>query len=978
MSNMWNSQQPDRHQAIEQNAPPRSGSLLREYRQQQARQSPQSPPEYSPIGSPQPPAQSYNPYSPMPGTMPSQQNGSPYGRGGMWANSVQKVKELSGKVVAMHRAGYEPPPPPMERYHPPRTSQPLPQAKKPWRRSHTLRIKRQRRLYHPTVSTGRRFGTILLITLTCLVLVLISSGGAYAYAYYQSQLPRLQSLASQQIAQTTHIYDRNGVLLYDAYDQSIGGGRRTYVDYKYIPQVMLDAMTSAEDPTFWDNSGVDPTGITRAAIEFASSGHVQSGGSTITQQLIKDLTGDTQDTLQRKIPEATLAIALTQQYSKAKILEMYLNIAPFGSQDLGVEAAAQEYFGLQPQCTTNFSQGVFNCSLPAIAQLDYNTTTHKHDPMLALARASLLAGMPQNPVSYDPVLGPNNKALALVRQDYVLNQMARYGVQVQGVGTITPAVIKKAEAMTAAMTFTPYQHKELAPHFVNWVIPQLEIALGNGNQANGTEAFLNGGFTVRTTLDYQVEKYVEAAVTRHLTQPEYQPFLGDYGPINVLHDVNDAAVNVINAKTGEILVMDGSSNYNSTDPRIQGQFNVVTGDPTTKLGRQPGSSFKIIDYVTAFEMGWYPGIVLPDVQTYFPKGDGGTDINNAYVPNDYNDIYSNTMNTIRGATANSRNVPAVKALEFAGIDNVVNTARRFGITALDDETALYNARHGTHDTPAQYYGPAVALGTALIPLIQMVGAYQVLADQGMRVPPQSILDIWDSYGHHLYHYDTTHPPATQVVTPQIAYLMTSILADEPARAPEFGNDHILSLWDMDPTHTDEVAAKTGTTDNFVDNLTLGYTPDFVVGVWAGNANNEPMYHTIGLTGAAPIWHSVVENLLGQCNYDSTTSNNPDGIPCTDMQDVKALHFTDLHFPLPPDLVQAPTSGYNGLMGSGNYDWMLDGEQPMQSGYVPPCQPNNNGGNNNNGMQGCGNNGGGNNGGGNNGGGNNGGGNNGGH
>src|SRR6266566_3528655 len=269
---------------------------------------------------------------------------------------------------------------------------------KPWKRSHSVRValmmRQRRERLKQSRPTGQRIAIISVTIFALLLVIVLSSGAASGYAYYNSQLPRLQGLANQQIEQSTRIYDRNGQLLYTAYDNKTGTGtgRSTPVTYNYIPGVMQDAMIAAEDHTFWDNSGIDPQGILRAATQYSSSGSVQSGGSTITQQVIKNLTGDTQVSLQRKLPEAALAIGLTQQYPKWKILEMYFNISPFGAQELGVDAAVEDYFGLKPTCNQNF-----NC-IPAIANLDYNPATKKHDPLLALARASLLAGMPQNPV----------------------------------------------------------------------------------------------------------------------------------------------------------------------------------------------------------------------------------------------------------------------------------------------------------------------------------------------------------------------------------------------------------------------------------------------------------------------------------------------------------------------------------------------------------------------------------------------------
>jgi membrane peptidoglycan carboxypeptidase len=820
---------------------------------------------------------------------------------------------------------------------------------KQWRISPTLRITRRIRRRHQHWQSRRSICLGILMAVTLLAVIGASSGTASAYSYYQSQLPRVQGLAHQQILQTTRIYDRNGVLLDNLYDQN-GGGRRTYVPFKDIPKVMQDAMTSAEDPTFWTNAGVDPQGILRAAIEYAQYHQVLSGGSTLTQQLVKDLTGDNQVTLARKIPEAALAIGLTQQYPKWKILEWYLNVAPFGAFDLGIEAAAEDYFHLSPICNRDFYKGVFHCT-PGIAQLDYDPATKKHDPYLALARASLLAGMPQDPPDYDPTQGPSHKQLALRRQEYVLQQMMRYGITVAGIGAITPTVIQKTEQMTAKMTFTPYTQNEKDPHFVQWVISQLEQELGTGDAALGTEILLNGGFNIRTTIDTNLEAYVERAVTRHLTQPELQLFpYPHYATLtDPAYNVNDAAVVVMNAKTGEVLAMDGSSNYNSKDPRIQGNFNVAA-PPLNSAGvggRPPGSSFKPIVYATAFEMGWYPGMVVPDFKTYIPKGPAadGASINGVgtgksdqsasiYVPPDYGGIWNNRNTTIRVALANSFNVPAVKTLQFVGVDNALTTAERMGITTLNGQLAGCGDAHCL----------SMVLGSLSVPLIQMVDAYQTFADNGVHVPPQGVLDIWDNYGHHLYHFDPNRVHGSQVLSPQVAYMMTSVLADEHDRALEFENDHVLSFWDWDPTCTEkvwvpypdcqfhQVAAKTGTTDSFKDNWTIGYTPQVVVGVWAGNANNATMgQDVVGITGAAPIWHSVIERVSGHCDVAQ------DQIPCGTIN----LNAMDLPpqttFTQPSGIHIACVSPQNGLQAPGNTpgdcDWMLDGQDPMQPGIV---------------------------------------------
>ena len=937
-NNYWN-QQPENNNGNHHNGSPRSGSLIRNYSDRTM----QAPPQYSPLTNQTPqgaPPSQYSPpppqYSPLTnqtpqGAPPSQYSPSPvytsqqqewpapqaWPTSSLLGNAMQTVRRWTGKMKAARGGNVDQDP--LVLYRP---SSPLPvllPKSKPWKRSHSVRVamlmRQRRERLKQARPKGQRIAIIAVTIFLLLLVIALSSGAASGYAYYQSQLPRVQGLANSQIEQSTRIYDRNGQLLYTTYDNKIGRG--TPISYNYIPGVMQDAMIAAEDHTFWDNSGVDPQGILRAATEYSSSGSVRSGGSTITQQVIKNLTNDKQVTIQRKLPEAALAIGLTQQYPKWKILEMYFNISPFGAQELGVDAAAEDYFGLKPKCNQ-----IFKC-IPAIAFLDLNQKS-RPDPLLALARASLLAGMPQNPVSYDPTLGKDHVAPALLRQDYVLQQMLALNMHINTAlgdktidnGPITPDIIQQVEAMTAKMTFAGFQNPKRAPHFVDWVISQIEIALGTDpktgivNESLGVHLFLSGGFNIRTTIDSRLENYVENNVRHHLRDSEYQIFIGDYGPLNTVHNVNDSAVVVMNAKTGEVLAMDGSAQYDSTVPQIAGNVNAALAL------RQPGSSFKPIVYATAFQMGWYPGIVLPDRKTYFPNNSPvGGDINTTtYHPHDYGGGYHNLNSNIVLDIANSFNIPAIKALKFAGFDNVLNMARRFGITDIDRDVAIYNQLHKSHITVDQYVTSSFALGTAGVSLLQMVGAYQVFANQGTRVPPQSILDIWDNYGHNLYHYDTKHPPASRVISPQIAFLMSSILSNNPARAIEFAGDNVLTMQDWDGR---PVAAKTGTTDNFQDNWTLGYTPDVVVGVWSGNANGAFMANNVvGITGAAPIWHDVIEYASGKCDQG-----------CGDIK------FPADQFDTPPGVILQEVNTVNGLAGNGFPTYMLDSDVPQQSGLT---------------------------------------------
>ena len=861
-------------------------------------------------------------------------------------STIRVMRGWTGKMAAIADHAMQPSTPYIERYPAPASgvSSPLPERSKRWKRSHTLRLtmmmrQRRERSKRERPSAGRIWSGILM-ALALLLVIITGSGTTYGYVYYQSQLPLVQQLEHQQISQTTRIYDRNMTLLYDAYDNGEQGGRRTPVKYDQVPQVMSDAIIAAEDPSFWDNSGIDLQGILRASISFLQHDAVQSGGSTLTQQVVKNLTGKKEVSLNRKVGEAVLAIGLTQQYPKQKILEMYFNVAPFGPLDLGIESAAEEYFHLLPQCDQNFK-----CT-PGISLLDLNQQTNKHDPLLGLARASLLAGLPQNPVSYYPAGGNTTLQNALGRQKYVLQQMIKQNMTVQGLGSVTPAIAKQAEDLTAKMTFTPYQHLKRAPHFVDWIIHQVEVVLGNGDPNQGIVPFLTGGFNIRTTIDANLEDYVESTVDFHLTQPEFHWF-ADTTPTDVAHNLHDSAVVVMNAHTGEILAMNGSADYKNPSPQVGGEYNAADPPPNadgTPPGRPAGSSFKPFVYATAFEMGWYPGTVVPDVQTYFPNGaPAGTSIKDSaiYHPPDYspngdpNHYGGNQQATVRLAIAQSENIGAVRAMEYAGPENVLTTVHRLGLNQI------------------QNLGVSWALGTENTTVLQMTSGYQAFANGGERVPPQGILDIWDNYGHNLYHYDPTHPPVQMVFSPQVSYLMTSVLIDEQDRYAEFSGDHDLSFWDIDPACQSEsynecqhpVATKTGTTDGPKDTWTVGYTPNVVVGVWSGNANNEAMNPgTLGIVGAAPIWHSITETLAGVCPSPTYPT-----VPCPQNYDptrfAQELGVSQQQVFIPPSGVRIGcTSSTSGLMGGENCDWMIDGEEPTQTGLVPN---NDNNGNTNN-------------------------------
>lgn len=745
---------------------------------------------------------------------------------------------------------------------------------------HRIRVNRmliRKRRQERTKEIAPRLVTVVAIIMIVLT-TLLSSGTGAAYAYYEAQLPLLNGIADHSLFQTTHIYDRNGKLLYELYDQQVGRGRRTYVNYNDISPLLVNATIAIEDRTFWTNDGVDPVGIARASVLLAqNNGDVQGGGSTVTQQLIKNQFFDNQPrTFQLKGEEAMLAAGLTQQYPKWKIMEMYLNTVYYGNINYGAEAAAEDYFGLMPKCDKT------HC-LPAVGQLD-------------LAQASMLAGLPQSPTNYEPI---DNKANALARQQAVLQAMVE-------TGKITQVQARQAANEMAKYNFISHYAQRRgnpqAPHFVNYVINQLADQLG-------AQTLVSGGFNVYTTLDLDLEKKVESIVYYRLYQQQDDNYVGFYGILSRDKNVNNGAVVVMDPNNGEILAMDGSANYNANNSRINGQVNAAT------TLRQPGSAMKPIIYATAFEMGWSPGMIVPDHKTIYPYPDPAPP--QYYAPQNYDQTFHTSFPmTIRTATANSYNIPALDTLMYTGIPNVLNMAGRLGLPEIA------NVR------PSQV-GVSLALGAKEVSLLHLTNAYSTFANNGVRVPPVSILEITDNQGRPLYKYDQSHPQGIQATSPGVAFLINSMLSDKAARYHEFSPGNPLEL-------DRPAAAKTGTTDSFKDNWTMGYTPHIAVGVWVGNSNNEQMNNIIGITGAGPIWHDVMEYVSQRYNLPPDDFIKPKNVHAGTVSATTGL---------------VPHSGESTVT-----DWYIDGTLPTIQGsnYTVQstctkkhCKNNNNNNNNNN-------------------------------
>lgn len=430
------------------------------------------------------------------------------------------------------------------------------------------------------------------------------------------------------------------------------------------------------------------------------------------------------------------------------------------------------------------------------------TYFNKHTQDLDLAEASFLAGLPQLPAFYDPCL---NATGALGRQRTVLGLMvdARFITSAQ----IDPAVAEMDKVLKSdAFKKRCAQGSGIkAPHFVQYVRELLEAQYG-------TDIVYNRGLIVTTTLDLKMQQIAEDEAKKQIAAVADQK-------------VTNSSLVAINPRTGEILAMLGSVDF--YNDKIDGQVNVAL------MPRQPGSSIKPFNYVAAFEKGWDPATVIADVTTRFPiKGQAD------YVPRNY-DNREHGLVPVRTALASSFNIPAVKTLQFVTVPTMVDTARRFGITTFKDPSN---------------YGLALTLGGGDVELLELTSAYGVFANGGVRVPPTPFLKVTDPTGRVLWDLQKNPQPGTQVVDPRYAYQITSILSDVSARAPGFGTGSALRL-------SRPAAAKTGTTDDWRDNWTLGYTPDLVTGVWVGNSDNSPMEHISGITGAGPLWRNFMERVL---------------------------------------------------------------------------------------------------------------------
>lgn len=548
------------------------------------------------------------------------------------------------------------------------------------------------------------------------------------------------------------LLDRQGEPFFTFYD----GRTKETITYDAIPDSMKQAVIAVEDKNFYTHPGVSISSVVRAALTNLQSQEILIGGSTITQQLVKNTLLSPDRNFLRKYQELILALELDRKYSKNDILDMYLNTVYFGEDAFGVESASRAYFG-------------------------------KSATDLTIAESALLAAVLPAPSALSPISGNNQRAFE--RQAVVLSEMEKQGY-------ITNE--EKNQALSEEIRFNP-QRDELniiAPHFALMVKEQLI-------EMYGEQKVARSGFTVTTTLDRDLQEYSENTVAAQVQR------------LTPNNTSNGAAV-VLEPTTGEIMTLVGSHDWFSEE---NGKINMALAP------RQPGSSFKPLVYAAALnDKVITPATELEDQEITF-EGD--------YTPRNYDNRFRGDV-LVRYALANSLNIPAVHVIEKIGVIRALEFAEQMGITTLSDPSN---------------YGLSLVLGSAEIPLIEMTSAFGAFATEGELAKRTTILTILDKNGKEVYRHA---PERKRVLGRGVSFQISSILSDASARATTFGNALTISR---------PAAVKTGTTEEYRDALTIGYTPQIVVGVWVGNNDTTPMDAVAGSLGAAPIWRQIIEQSL---------------------------------------------------------------------------------------------------------------------
>lgn len=588
------------------------------------------------------------------------------------------------------------------------------------------------------------------------------------------EIPDLASFDQRVIGQSTKIFDRTGkILLYDLGKNM----RRTVVPFDEISPYLKQAAISIEDAEFYKHRGIRISALFRALLKDITSMEFSQGGSTITQQVVKNSLLTRKKTITRKLKEILLAIKLEQNLTKDEILNLYLNETSYGGTIYGVEEASKVFFG-------------------------------KSARDVSIAEAAYIAAIPQSPTRYSPF--GNHRDELDARKDLVLREMKDQGY-------ITDEEYKTAKEEKVGF-LNQSSGGIKAAHFVMYIREYLEQKYGDTVEQDGLR--------VTTTLDYKLQEKAEEIIKRKALENDK------------LYHATNAALVAVEAKTGQILVMVGSRDY--FDEAVDGNYNVATAS------RQPGSSFKPFVYSAGFNKGYTPETILFDLPIQFSTlcgPDNLSDEGGCYSPGNYDGKFRGPM-TVRNALAQSINVPAVEMLYLVGVNNAIDLAEKMGITTLNDRSR---------------FGLSLVLGGGEVTLLDMTGAYGTFANEGVHNTPTGILKVESRDGKLLEEYESE---SEEVLPRETALAISDILSDNEARTPVFGAKSSLYFADRD------VAAKTGTTNDYRDAWVIGYTPQIAVGAWAGNNDNSPIDRKVAGYIVAPMWHEFMNELL------STLPNEP--------------------------------------------------------------------------------------------------------
>lgn len=629
------------------------------------------------------------------------------------------------------------------------------------------------------------------------------------------KIPDLSDLTERKVVESTKIYDRTGeILLYDM-GQNI---KRTLIPFKDISDYVKKAVVAVEDRNFYTHGGFDFEALLRAVWVDIKTFSLSQGGSTISQQVVKNSILTMDKTITRKLKEIILSIKLDGVLEKDEILNIYLNEIAFGGSLYGVEEASQSFY-------------------------------RKSAKDLTLAESAYLAAIINAPTYYSPY-GKNKDKLEN-RKNMVLREMKSQNLISED---------EYAKALKEEVLFNPRENTGgiRAPHFIFYVIDSLFEQFGE-------DTLQNGGLKVVTTLDYSIQEKAEAIAKKY----------GETNQKNFNADNN--AIVVIDPKTGDILAMSGSRNYFDKD--IDGNFNAATAH------RQPGSTFKPIVYSVLFNKGYTPDTILWDVPTQFSPAcawDKFETDDTCYSPMNYDELFRGPMK-IRDALAQSINLPAVQAVYLAGIKNSLDFASDLGIQSLGDTSR---------------FGLSLVLGGGEVSLLELVSAYSVFANDGVRNPHNAIQRIYDGSGETISEYS---PSPRRVMPEETARMVSSILSDNVARSPAYGLSSTLYI----PSRP--VAVKTGTTNDYKDAWIVGYTPNLVIGAWVGNNENVPMEKKVAGFIVAPLWRELMDQVLPNLdkeNFEPMSPIDPNIKPIlrgdfASIGNHSILHFVDKDNPLGP-------------------------------------------------------------------------------